>query len=116
DLMRSAGMTWAKYQHKWTPGQDPSVVAGMINEAHAHGFRVLISVTGPLYPSSIDFNSYTEFLRGVALLGADAIEVWNEMNLNREWPSGQVNPASYVNNMLAPAYAKIKAEIGRAHV
>jgi len=109
DLMRSAGMTWAKYQHKWTPGQDPSVVAGMINEAHAHGFRVLISVTGPLYPSSIDFNSYTEFLRGVALLGADAIEVWNEMNLNREWPSGQVNPASYVNNMLAPAYAKIKA-------
>ena len=109
DLMRSAGMTWVKYQHKWTPGENPAVVAGKINEAHANGFKVLISVPGPLYPSSIDFNSYTEFLKGVAILGADAIEVWNEMNLNREWPSGQVNPASYVNNMLAPAYNKIKS-------
>ncbi len=109
NLMRSAGMTWVKFQQKWTPGMDPSVVAGKINEAHAAGFRVLISAPGPLYPSSIDYNSYVQFLKGVAILGADAIEVWNEMNLNREWPSGQVNPTSYVNNMLAPAYREIKA-------
>ncbi len=109
DLMRSAGMTWVKFQQKWTPGMDPSIVAGAINSAHAQGFRVLISSPGQLYPGSIDYASYVQFLRGVAQLGADAIEVWNEMNLNREWPSGQVNPATYVNSMLAPAYAAIKA-------
>ncbi len=109
DLMRSAGMTWVKFQQKWTPGMDPSAVAGLIQAGHAQGFKVLISAPGPAYPSSIDFGSYVQFLRGVALLGADAIEVWNEMNLNREWPSGQVDPASYVNNMLAPAYREIKA-------
>jgi hypothetical protein len=48
-------------------------------------------------------------MRGLASLGPDAIEVWNEQNLNREWPSGQVSPASYVNNMLAPAYNAIKS-------
>jgi hypothetical protein len=46
---------------------------------------------------------------GVAALGADAIEIWNEQNLDREWPVGQIDPASYVGNMLAPAYNKIKA-------
>jgi hypothetical protein len=102
-------MTWVKFQQKWTPGMDPGIVAGAINSAHAQGFRVLISSPGQLYPGSIDYNSYVQFLRGVAQLGADAIEVWNEMNLNREWPSGQVNPSTYVNNMLAPAYAAIKA-------
>jgi uncharacterized protein YraI len=109
DLMRSAGMTWVKYQQKWVPGQDPQELAGRIADAHAKGFRVLISVPGLLYPSSIDYNAYTQYLAGVARLGADAIEVWNEMNLNREWPSGQVAPANYVNYMLRPAYQAIRA-------
>ena len=109
DIMRAAGMTWVKFQQKWVPGADPAEVAGRIQAGHAQGFRVLISITGPLYPSSIDFNGFTNYVKGVALLGADAIEIWNEMNLNREWPSGQVNPSSYVNNMLAPAYRVIKS-------
>jgi uncharacterized protein YraI len=109
DLMRSAGMTWVKFQQKWVPGQDPQELAGRIADAHAKGFLVLISAPGPLYPASIDYNAYTQYLAGVARLGADAIEVWNEMNLNREWPSGQVNPSSYVNNMLRPAYQAIRA-------
>ena len=37
-----------------------------------------------------------------------AIEVWNEMNLDREWPQGQINPATYVQ-MLAKSYTAIKA-------
>ena len=109
DVMRAASMTWVKFQHKWIPGQDPSVVAGRINAAHAEGFRVLFSIPGQSHPSSIDYTSYVNFVKGVALLGADAIEIWNEMNLNREWPSGQVNPSLYVNNMLAPAYNAIKS-------
>ena len=25
----------------------------------------------------------------------EAIEVWNEMNIDREWPRGEISPASY---------------------
>lgn len=107
--MRYAGMNWVKFQHKWTPGQNPADLAGRINDAHAQGFKVLFSIPGPEYPSSIDYNSYVTFVSGVASLGADGIEIWNEMNLDREWPAGQISPSSYVTNMLAPSYRAIKA-------
>lgn len=107
-LMASAGMRWVKFQQKWGPGANPGDLAGRINNAHANGFKVLLSIVGNPYPTTIDFASYTEYLRGVAALGPDAIEVWNEMNIDFEWPAGQIDPASYVNNMLAPAYNAIK--------
>ena len=104
-------MTWVKFQYKWGPGDSPDAVAGRIADAHAQGFKVLISITGAnTYPSSgsLDFNSFVSFVRGVAALGPDAIEVWNEMNIDFEWPAGEINPSAYVNNMLAPAYSAIK--------
>ncbi len=107
--MRAAGMTWVKFQHKWSPGQSPKDLVGRIEQAHANGLRVLFSVPGPEYPSSIDFAAYVQFVSGAAALGADGIEIWNEMNLDREWPTGQISPAAYVQNMLAPAYNAIKA-------
>jgi uncharacterized protein YraI len=109
DAMHAAGMTWVKFQHKWSPSQDPSDLLDRINRAHANGFRVLFSIPGDAYPSSIDFESYVTFVSQAAALGADGIEIWNEMNLAREWPAGQIDPGSYVSNMLAPAYAAIKA-------
>jgi hypothetical protein len=112
--MRDIGMTWVKFQHKWSPGDDPNGVAGRVADAHAQGLKVLLSVTGAnTYPAadSIDFGAYTEFLRGLASLGGnspDAIEIWNEQNIDFEWPAGQISPSSYVNNMLAPGYNAIK--------
>ena len=109
-LMASAGMTWVKFQHKWGEGSDPNELAGRINNAHGAGFKVLLSIPGAnTYPESINFEAYVQFLAGVAALGPDAIEVWNEMNIDFEWPAGQIDPNSYVNNMLAPAYNAIKA-------
>lgn len=111
-LMQDVGMTWVKFQHKWSPGDDPNIVAGRINDAHSQGLKVLLSITGAQTyppPGGIDFNSFVDFLGGVAALGPDAIEVWNEMNIDFEWPAGEISPASYVNNMLAPAYNTIKA-------
>jgi hypothetical protein len=109
-LMASAGMTWVKFQHKWGEGSNPNDLAGRINSAHAAGFKVLLSIPGTnTYPESINFEAYVQFLAGVAALGPDAIEVWNEMNIDFEWPAGQIDPASYVNNMLAPAYNAIKS-------
>ncbi len=108
-LMSLAGMNWIKIQHKWGPGDSPDAVAGLINSVHGNGMKILLSIPGSPYPSSIDFGAYVQFLGGVAALGPDAIEVWNEMNIDFEWPAGQIDPASYVNNMLAPAYNAIKA-------
>lgn len=110
--MRDTGMSWVKLQVKWTPGDDPAAVQGMIQDAKANGFNVLLSITGAeTYPpaNGIDFNGFVQYLGGVAALGPDAIEVWNEQNIDFEWPAGQIDPASYVNNMLAPAYRAIKA-------
>jgi hypothetical protein len=108
--MQQAGMTWVKFQHKWGPGDDPSgAVGGRINQAHSVGLKVLLSIPGGDHPDSIDSEKYVNFLGGVAALGPDAIEVWNEQNLNREWPTGQINGQAYVENMLRPAYEAIKA-------
>jgi len=110
--MKDSGMGWVKFQHKWAAGDSPDLVAGRIQEAKAGGFKVLISVTGATpYPAanSIDFAAFTEFMRGLAALGPDAIEVWNEQNIDFEWPAGQIDPAVYVNSMLAPAYQAIKS-------
>ena len=111
-LMKDVGMNWVKFQHKWSPGDTPDAVAGRIADAHNSGFKVLLSIPGATTypaPGGIDFGGYVEFLRGVAALGPDAIEVWNEENIDFEWPAGEIDPASYVNNMLAPAYNAIKS-------
>ena len=109
--MQASGMTWIKRQHKWSPGNGADVVQGMITEGHNAGFKVLLSIPGQLNPTTtIDYAAYVEFLRGVASLPdpPDAIEVWNEMNITREWPAGEINPTTYVNQMLRPAYNAIK--------
>src|SRR5690606_21485876 len=105
---RRAGMSWVKTQFRYS-GQDPSAVAGMINEAHGSGFRILVGVVGS--PGAVNepgyFERFASFLGGVAALGADAIEVWNEPNIDREWASGSIEPARYAE-MLRLAYNAIK--------
>ncbi|NDJ85277.1 MAG: SH3 domain-containing protein [Chloroflexi bacterium] len=111
-LMQATGMTWIKMQVRYHPGQDPASVAWMIQNAHANGMRILLGVVGE--PRDVAnggenyFQQYAGFVGGVAALGADAIEVWNEPNLDREWPNGQINPATYTR-LLALSYNAIKA-------
>ena len=113
--MSEIGMKWVKLQYKWQAGDDPSAVAALVQQGHANNFNVLVSITGATAypaPNSINFTAYTNFVRGVAALGQDApeaIEIWNEQNIDFEWPAGQISPASYVSNMLAPAYNAIKS-------
>ncbi|MBI3760350.1 MAG: LysM peptidoglycan-binding domain-containing protein, partial [Chloroflexi bacterium] len=110
DLMKFAGMAWVKQQIRWAPGADPNSAKGMIDGAHGQGFKILISILGT--PSAIsggaNYASYATFAGGVAALGADAIEVWNEMNIDREWPAGQISASSYVS-LLRQAYTQIKS-------
>ncbi len=108
DLMKYAGMMWVKRQVRWSPGA--SADGGVIADAHAKGFKVLLSVLGDpaAISGSANFDSYAGFVGDLAALGADGIEVWNEMNIDREWPAGQINPAMYTE-LLRKAYTQIKA-------
>ncbi|KAA3665117.1 MAG: CAP domain-containing protein, partial [Chloroflexi bacterium] len=109
-LMRNMGMSWVKIQQKWRPDSNPNELVERIELAHAFGFKVLLSLTGDPYPNTIDFDAYVAFLQGVAALDPppDAIEVWNEMNIDFEWPAGEISPQQYVDGMLKPAYQAIK--------
>ena len=104
--MQSAGMSWVKFQVRG--GGADLVAAG-----HAAGFKVLLSVIGdksrvmdPAYRAE-----YAGWVAGLAAAGADAIEVWNEPNIDHEWPEGQISAASYTN-LLQTAYNAIKGANG----
>lgn len=111
-LMNRAGMKWVKHQVRYTAGQDPSSVKGLIDAAKANGFKVLLGVVGDPNQLGADPTGYAQqfasFVGGLASLGADAIEVWNEPNIDREWPAAQINGANYTQ-LLAPAYNAIKS-------
>ena len=108
--MRQSGMTWVKRQWRYLRGQSSDSVGGIIDEAHANGFRILIGIVG--LPGELNqpgyIDDYVAFLAGAAARGADAIEVWNEPNIDREWPAGSISPANYTN-LLRRAYQAIKA-------
>jgi hypothetical protein len=112
-LMNRAGMKWVKQQVRFNPGDDPSKAATQINVAHANGFKILLSVLGAPDQLGSNFDGYigsfATFVAGIAGLGADAIEVWNEPNIDREWPAGQINGGSYTR-MLAASYNAIKGK------
>jgi hypothetical protein len=114
EKMRSAGLKWIKRQLPYGDGSGPGIVAA----AHAQNFKVLFSViahdknqvTNPAF-----MDQYAGFVAGLAAAGADGIEIWNEMNIDREWPQGQINPATYVQ-LLAKSYNAIKAANGNTLV
>jgi hypothetical protein len=107
DLMAYAGMTWVKRQVRWSPGAGAD--AGEINDAHSKGFKILLSVLGS--PGDIaggaNYGDFARFVGDLAADGADGIEIWNEMNLDREWPAGQIDPNAYTQ-LLRQSYQSIK--------
>jgi len=105
DLMHYAGMTWAKVQVPY--GADAS---GIIQAAHARGFKIQLSALGsPGMVTQPGFEQqYAAWVAGLAAQGADAIEVWNEPNIDREWQGEYINPQAYTN-LLCAAYQAIKA-------
>lgn len=103
-----AGMRWVKLQ-----AFDTTVDFGpAIENAHNLGFRILVSVKDEANKDRITDPAYREqllaYMETLALQGADAIEVWNEPNIEREWPAGQISGAAYTE-LLAAAYTRIKA-------
>lgn len=108
EQMFKAGMSWVKFQIVWKPGLAPDDARELIQLGHNQGFKVLISLKGELNPTSINYDEYIKFIKSLMGRKPDALEVWNEMNFDREWPANDINGASYVNKMLIPAYNLIK--------
>ena len=104
--MNQAKMKWVKFQSDLGDAS----MATNIASAHTQGFKALISLKGQAGAvlGAGYFDTYAAFAATLATAGADAIEVWNEQNLDREWPNGQINPATYVQ-LLQKADAAIKA-------
>jgi hypothetical protein len=109
--MRRAGMTWMKVQLRYGVGNSPAVAQSYINDAHSRGFKILLGIVGSPGELAAGGDGYVQqfasFLGGVAGYGPDAIEVWNEPNIDREWPRGQISGASYAA-MLRASYQAIK--------
>lgn len=105
-LLNRSGMTWVKKQFRM--GED---VSGFINAAHANGKKAFLAIVGNVSDIAANYDgfitNYSNYVASVAALGADAIEVHNEPNIDREWPAGQINGATYTR-LLASAYNAIK--------
>jgi hypothetical protein len=133
-VVRNLGFNWVKMQVRWhdlerdvDDGIFWDVLDGAMNEACEKGLRVMLSVVaapnwtwanpmpapeGQEAPPD-DPAEYAEFLGQVidrypGRIGA--IEIWNEMNLEREWNTANgVDPAAYIQ-LLQAAHATIKAK------
>ena len=103
--MHYAGMSWAKVQVPY--GQDPSRV---ITAAHANGFKIQLTALGPvdMVTEPTFEQDFARWVASMAAAGADAIEIWNEPNIDREWQGGRISPEAYTN-LLCTAYSAIKA-------
>ncbi len=104
--MRHAGMTWAKAQVYYGSSDAGELIAA----AHDRGFKIQLTALGePSRLADAAFAAdYVAWLAELAAAGTDAIEVWNEPNIPRDWPAGQIDPAAYTA-LLCRAYAAIKA-------
>ncbi|MEP6984383.1 MAG: LysM peptidoglycan-binding domain-containing protein [Chloroflexota bacterium] len=117
--MRGAGMTWAKTQIRWDGSSPASIAQSSIDAARSKGFKILLSIVGNSAQLGANQNGYIQsfanFLGGVAALNPDGIEVWNEPNIDREWPAGSINGGNYTQ-MLSAAYSAIKKANGNVLV
>jgi hypothetical protein len=104
DLMHYAGMNWMKVQVQYGQG-----AADLVSIAHANGFKIQLSALGgaSMVTQAGFEDQFASWVAGLAASGADAIEVWNEPNIDREWQGELISPQSYTN-LLCKAYNAIK--------
>jgi hypothetical protein len=106
--MHYSGMNWVKIQVHYGEG-----ASGIIAAAHAGGFKIQLSaIGGASMTSQPGFeDKFAAWVAGLAAAGADAIEVWNEPNIDREWQIGLISPQAYTN-LLCKSYNAIKGANG----
>lgn len=126
---KGMGFNWVKFQLPWkdfegSPGAYGwGTLDGVVGTLNAGGLKILASVVkAPAWsrPPNTDLSvegppadpgTYANFvgqLAGRYCGKINAIEVWNEQNLDYEWGREPLDPARYVQ-LLAAAYRAIKA-------
>jgi hypothetical protein len=124
---RSLGFTWIKIQVPWKDFEGSKGNRGfpddVVNDIRANGMNVLASIVkapnwarNPAYgyaeegppQNPQDYADYVGAFAGHFCGRVQAIEVWNEQNLPREWGHEPLDAGRYVQ-LLAAAYRAIKA-------
>ena len=108
---RSAGMTWVKKQYRYSLGEGTGNALGLVQAARNNNFKIKLSIIGDKNQLASNFDSYIQsyanFVAEVAAGGANAIEIWNEPNIDREWPGHLLGGANYTR-LLQASYQAIK--------
>ncbi len=106
DKMRWAGMKWVKFQIR----EGDSDGLAKVQRGREQGFKVLMTVIGAsvLVGDEGYHAQYAAYVASLAAGGADAIEIWNEPNIARDWPAGKISPVTYIK-ILKTSYPAIKA-------
>jgi hypothetical protein len=125
--LKDLGFRWVKFQLAWkhfegTRG-DRNFPEDVINALHDNGLQILASIVkapdwarnpafgfkeeGPPQNPG-DYAAYVGAFAGRYCDRVQAIEVWNEQNLDREWGHEPLDAGRYVQ-LLAAAYNAIKA-------
>src|SRR3972149_4689066 len=95
DKMQGAGMKWVKFQIN----EGDSDAVDKIKRGHDQGFKVLLTVIGA--PGRVTDESYyaqyAAYVGDLAANGADAVEIWNEPNIARDWPPAAASPGAPPN-------------------
>ena len=126
DLVNQMGFNWVKQQVRWEYAEpSPGAIQwqemdDIVNAMNFNGIKVMFSVvTSPPWTRPNkggtggppeDFQLFANFLGAISgrYCGRlQAIEVWNEQNLQREWEGYPLNPASYMD-LLKRSYNTIK--------
>ncbi len=127
DLLKQLGFGWAKQQVRWEFAEpEPGAVQwqemdSIVNTMYDNGINLMFSVvTAPAWTRPNlggtggppeDFQLFANFMGAIAgrYCGRlQAVEVWNEQNLRREWEGFPLEPASYMD-LLKRTYNSIKA-------
>jgi hypothetical protein len=120
-LMKNAGFRWVKQWFAWDDiegagrGQyDWSIPDRIVSQAEEHGLNLLVRVdrepawAGPPPQNNVYFQEFLAELATRYKGRIDAIQIWNEPNLAREWGNKPPNPAEYAA-VLRDSYRTIKA-------
>jgi hypothetical protein len=132
NLTRQLSMGWVKFQMPWdvaepSPGQysfEYQRLVLLVQQAHIDGFKVLVSVTrapdwarpqgadptqeGPPADPAALANFIAKLTSDIKPEFMEALEVWNEPNLMREWQGAEMNGGTYMRYFEA-AYNAAKA-------
>jgi hypothetical protein len=113
--MRMAGISWLKWSLRYTPAQEAVLLdigTAYIDWAHEQQMQALIQIVGDpreLFTGEGSYvDAYAAFAAALAARGADALEIWQEPNIDRNWQEGSIGGAEY-NALLRPVFDAIRA-------